>query len=93
MIFQSNTQHGHIFVPSSKMNSFDETLVIAAREGKLQKVEYLVHEKGYDINSTSYKNKVKIPGHTTTKSQENFWRANKKDVIKQFFKSKLQCRL
>ena len=45
------------------MNSFDETLVIAAREGKLQKVEYLVHEKGYDINSTSYKNKVKIPAH------------------------------
>ena len=54
------------------MNSFDDTLVIAAREGNLQKVEYLVHEKGYDINSTSYKNKVKIPGHTTTKSQENF---------------------
>ena len=63
MIFQSNTQHGHIFVPSSKMNSFDDTLVIAAREGNLQKVEYLVHEKGYDINSTSYKNKVKIPAH------------------------------
>ena len=45
------------------MNSFDDTLVIAAREGNLQKVEYLVHEKGYDINSTSYKNKVKIPAH------------------------------
>ena len=54
------------------MNSFDDTLVIAAREGNLQKVEYLVHEKGHDINSTSYKNKVKIPGHTTTKSQEKF---------------------
>ena len=65
------------------MNSFDDTLVIAAREGNLQKVEYLVHEKGYDINSTSYKNKVKIPGHTTTKSQEKFWRANKKHVINQ----------
>ena len=75
------------------MNSFDDTLVIAAREGNLQKVEYLVHEKGHDINSTSYKNKVKIPGHTTTKSQEKFWRANKKHVINQFFKSKLQCRL
>ena len=45
------------------MNSFDDTLVIAAREGNLQKVEYLVHEKGYDINSTSYKNKVNIPAH------------------------------
>ena len=66
MIFQSNTQHGHIFVPSSKMNSFDDTLVIAAREGNLQNVEYLVHQKGYEINATSYKNKVKKSNSWTT---------------------------
>ena len=51
---------------SSKMNSFDDTLVIAAREGNLQNVEYLVHQKGYEINATSYKNKVKKSNSWTT---------------------------
>ena len=52
-------QHGHILMPSTKMNSFDDTLVIAAREGNLQNVEYLVHQKGYENNATSYKNKAR----------------------------------